>query len=289
MEHSPPPATGSGILYVIATPIGHADDITVRALGILKTVDLLAAEDTRVARRLLSHHAIRRPVVSYHEHNEAAQTPRLIDRLQQGDSVALISDAGTPLLSDPGYRLVSAAIARGIRVSPIPGASAAVTALCAAGIPTHTFVFAGFLPKKKSRRAPALRELAAEPRTVVFYESPRRIAALVTEMQESFGDRYAVLAREMTKTHEEFIRGPLSAVARELERRPAVKGECTLMVAGSQDAGEPCLEAVRGELKKRIDARREPLSGIVRSVSEKYRLSKNVVYKEALHLKQERN
>ena len=225
----------TGALYVVATPIGNRDDITIRALNILGQVDLVAAEDTRHTGRLLAHHNIKCRMISFHEHNERERTPDLINRLKAGSSVALVSNAGTPSVSDPGYRLVKETIDSDIRVIPIPGVSAAITALCVAGMPTDSFVFVGFPAKKKARRLNQLNDLAGVHRTIVFYESPRRISTFLEEIIDIMGDRYGVLAREMTKLHEEFIRGLLSEILSSLNARPAIKGECTLLVTGCED------------------------------------------------------
>lgn len=275
----------TGALYVVATPIGNRDDITIRALNILGQVDLVAAEDTRHTGRLLAHHNIKCRMISFHEHNERERTPDLINRLKAGSSVALVSNAGTPSVSDPGYRLVKEAIDSDIRVIPIPGVSAAITALCVAGIPTDSFVFVGFPAKKKARRLNQLNDLAGEHRTIVFYESPRRISTFLEEIIDIMGDRYGVLAREMTKLHEEFIRGSLSEILSSLNARPAIKGECTLLVTGCEENKEVSLKTVRTEIIKALEKKENRLSEIAKAVAEKHGLSKNKVYDEALKLK----
>ncbi len=275
----------TGALYVVATPIGNRDDITIRALNILGQVDLVAAEDTRHTGRLLAHHNIKCRMISFHEHNERERTPDLINRLKAGSSVALVSNAGTPSVSDPGYRLVKEAIDSDIRVIPIPGVSAAITALCVAGMPTDSFVFVGFPAKKKARRLNQLNDLAGEHRTIVFYESPRRISTFLEEIIDIMGDRYGVLAREMTKLHEEFIRGLLSEILSSLNARPAIKGECTLLVSGCEENKEVSLKTVRTEIIKALEKKENRLSEIAKAVAEKHGLSKNKVYEEALKLK----
>ena len=275
----------TGALYVVATPIGNRDDITIRALNILGQVDLVAAEDTRHTGRLLAHHNIKCRMISFHEHNERERTPDLINRLKAGSSVALVSNAGTPSVSDPGYRLVKEAIDSDIRVIPIPGVSAAITALCVAGMPTDSFVFVGFPAKKKARRLNQLNDLAGEHRTIVFYESPRRISTFLEEIIDIMGDRYGVLAREMTKLHEEFIRGSLSEILSSLNARPAIKGECTLLVTGCEENKEVSLKTVRTEIIKALEKKENRLSEIAKAVAEKHGLSKNKVYDEALKLK----
>jgi len=275
----------TGALYVVATPIGNRDDITIRALNILGQVDLVAAEDTRHTGRLLAHHNIKCRMISFHEHNERKRTPDLINRLKAGSSVALVSNAGTPSVSDPGYRLVKEAIDSDIRVIPIPGVSAAITALCVAGMPTDSFVFVGFPAKKNARRLNQLNDLAGEHRTIVFYESPRRISTFLEEIIDIMGDRYGVLAREMTKLHEEFIRGSLSEILSSLNARPAIKGECTLLVTGCEENKEVSLKTVRTEIIKALEKKENRLSEIAKAVAEKHGLSKNKVYDEALKLK----
>jgi len=275
----------TGALYVVATPIGNRDDITIRALNILGQVVLVAAEDTRHTRRLLAHHNIKCRMISFHEHNERKRTPDLINRLKAGSSVALVSNAGTPSVSDPGYRLVKEAIDSDIRGIPIPGVSAAITALCVAGMPTDSFVFLGFPAKKKARRLNQLNDLAGEHRTIVFYESPRRISTFLEEIIDIMGDRYGVLAREMTKLHEEFIRGSLSEILYSLNARPAIKGECTLLVTGCEENKEVSLKTVRTEIIKALEKKENRLSEIAKAVAEKHGLSKNKVYDEAMKLK----
>ncbi|MCK4988264.1 MAG: 16S rRNA (cytidine(1402)-2'-O)-methyltransferase, partial [Desulfobacterales bacterium] len=208
-----------GVLYVVATPIGNREDITLRALNILRDVDLIAAEDTRKTGNLLAHYQIKNRLISFHEHNEKKRTPEIIGKLLDGISIALVSNAGTPSISDPGYRLIEAAIANKITVSPIPGVSAATAAMSVSALPTDSFVFIGFLPRKKAKRQQFLNELAVEPRPVIFYESPKRILTLLEEIISCMGDRPAVLAREMTKLHEEFIRGSVSEILKTLKSR----------------------------------------------------------------------
>lgn len=222
----------SGTLYIVATPIGNLEDITLRALSILKAVDLIACEDTRHTRKLLSHHQISKPAISYHEHNERERTVELIARLEAGANVALVSDAGTPLVSDPGLRIVEAAIERGIPVVPIPGASALTAAIAASGLPTDQFIFAGFLPSKRTARRARLRELGALPMTIVFYEAPHRIRQALADARELLGQRRVVVARELTKIHEEFIRATLS----EVELPDLTRGEIVLLIGPPADA-----------------------------------------------------
>jgi 16S rRNA (cytidine1402-2'-O)-methyltransferase len=274
-----------GDLYVVTTPIGNMEDITLRALKTLGQVDLVAAEDTRHTGRLLAYHDIKNNLISYHEHNEEARTPVLIHRLKTGSSVALVTNAGTPAVSDPGYRLVKAAIANDIRVIPIPGVSAVITAISAAGLPTDSFIFSGFPARKKSKRIEQLKALAKENRTLIFYESPGRILTLMEEIINVMGDRYCVLCREMTKLHEEFLRGILSEIMDILRERPAVKGECTLLVKGCEENNEVSPDVVRAELIKGLAENGSKLSEVSKTVAQKYGLPKNKVYEAALKLK----
>ncbi len=275
----------TGDLYVVTTPIGNMEDITLRALKTLGQVDLVAAEDTRHTGRLLAYHDIKNNLISYHEHNEEARTPVLIHRLKTGSSVALVTNAGTPAVSDPGYRLVKAAIANDIRVIPIPGVSAVITAISAAGLPTDSFIFSGFPARKKSKRIEQLKALAKENRTLIFYESPGRILTLMEEIINVMGDRYCVLCREMTKLHEEFLRGILSEIMDILRERPAVKGECTLLVKGREENNEVSPDVVRAELIKGLAENGSKLSEVSKTVAQKYGLPKNKVYEAALKLK----
>lgn len=274
-----------GTLYVVATPIGNLQDITLRALDILQTVDLIAAEDTRRTGRLLKNVHPQGRLVSYHEHNEKRRTPFLIAKLEAGLSVAVVSDAGTPSVSDPGFRLVQSAIARGIRVAPIPGASAAVTALSVSGLSVESFVFIGFPPKKQNRRIKELEALRDAPRTLIFYESPRRVTRLVEDMLKVMGDRSAVLGREMTKLHEEFLRGPLSGLLRNLKARPEVKGECTLVVSGADREATAAAENLKDHLTNRLKQKKIRFSELVRETVRETGLPKKIVYAEALKIK----
>jgi 16S rRNA (cytidine1402-2'-O)-methyltransferase len=226
----------AGVLYIVATPIGNLEDITLRALRILREADLIACEDTRQTRKLLDHFGIAKPTVSCHEHNEAARASDLIERLESGANVALVSDAGTPLLSDPGYRLVKAAIEAGVVVVSIPGPSAAIAALAAAGLPTDCFRFGGFLPPKTAQRQKLLERLRHETCTLIFYEAPHRILDTLKDIDAVMGAREVVVARELTKLHEEFLRGTAPAVRAQLAARPAIKGEITLLVGKASEA-----------------------------------------------------
>ena len=275
----------AGTLYVVATPIGNKDDITVRALTVLREVDLIAAEDTRKTRRFLAFHDIRSKLVSYHEHNEEKRTPQLIRKLNCGHQIALVSNAGTPLVSDPGYRLIETAISHKIEVVPIPGVSAAIAALSVAGLPTEAFVFIGFLPKKKGKRLKQLQALATADRTLICYESPGRILALLQDIIKIMGDRRGALAREMTKLHEEFLRGRLSEIVQTLQARTGIKGECTLLVAGNLEKEGISREQLTREIKTALETRRLKASELARQLSKKHQLPKNRVYDEVLKMK----
>jgi 16S rRNA (cytidine1402-2'-O)-methyltransferase len=239
-----------GVLYIVSTPIGNLEDITYRAVRVLGEVSLIACEDTRQTRKLLERYGVRTSVVSYHEHNEQARATELVERLLSGASVALVSDAGTPLVSDPGYRIVAAAIAAGVRVEPIPGASALLSALAASGLPTDTFQFAGFLPAKVSARRKMLESFKTFPATLVFYEAPHRILETLDDVEEILGARPVVVARELTKLHEEFLRGSAREIRDRLAARPTVKGEITLLIGRgeevvAQDDAEPAEQVAR--------------------------------------------
>lgn len=274
-----------GVLYVVATPLGNLDDISRRALAVLEGVELIAAEDTRHTRGLLAHFGIATALSSLHEHNEAARVPGLIARLHRGDAIALVSDAGTPLISDPGFRLVRTAREQGVRVSPVPGPSAVVAALSAAGLATDRFIFEGFLPAKAGARDERLRALADDTRTLVFFESSHRIVRSLGAMAEAFGaSRRGVIARELTKLHEEIRGDELGALATWLEAHPGhQRGEFVVVVEGGEAAGgspegadlRRILEPLLGEL---------PLSQAVRLASRISAQPRNKVYAMALEL-----
>ncbi|MGC8893602.1 MAG: 16S rRNA (cytidine(1402)-2'-O)-methyltransferase [candidate division WOR-3 bacterium] len=221
----------SGTLFVVATPIGNLEDITLRALRVLRETEIIACEDTRRTRKLLSHHGIRgRTLISYHEGNERERAQELLEILTSGKDIALVSDSGTPCISDPGYRITKAAADAGINIVPVPGPSALIAALSASGLPTDRFVFEGFLPRKRASLKKRLSELVSEERTLVIYESVHRISKTLAELADVFGDREAVMFREMTKTHEEVIRGRLSALA---ERKFPQRGEFVMVIKGT--------------------------------------------------------
>ncbi len=284
MDNTRKPNT-DGTLYVVATPIGHMEDITLRALGVLRRAHLVAAEDTRQAGLLFAHHHIEAQLISYHEHNETERTPVLIQRLQSGKDIALICSAGTPAISDPGYRLVKTAISENIPVIPVPGVSAVISALSVSGLPTDEFVFIGFLPKKQGKRKSRLKALADESRTIIFYESPKRIQKLLKDIHQFLGDRDGMLSREMTKPHEEFIRGRVSDILQQLDKRAVVKGECTLLISGKTGNTQVSTEEIQEEIRSALAASVNSLGGISKAIAKKYNISRQFVYSEALKIK----
>jgi 16S rRNA (cytidine1402-2'-O)-methyltransferase len=269
-----------GTLFVVATPIGNLEDLTPRALRTLREVDLVACEDTRRTGLLLSAQGIRTPLTSFFEHNEEVKTDHLIARLREGRHVALVSDAGTPAISDPGFRLVREARAAGLPVVPVPGPSAVITALCVSGLPTDRFTFLGFLPRKATARRRVMEEVAARPDTLVVYEAPHRVVESLAELQDVLGDRDAFLCREATKLHEEYQPGKLSELRQSLAGRGDVKGEIVLVIAG---AGEPPpeVETEPGELVRKLmgegmsrrEASREAAQRLGRPARDVYRES----------------
>jgi 16S rRNA (cytidine1402-2'-O)-methyltransferase len=266
----------AGTLYVVSTPIGNLEDMTFRAVRILGEVSLIACEDTRHSRILLQHYGIDRPLISYHDHNEQERTEDLIVRLREGGSVALISDAGTPLISDPGYRLVNRAIEEGIAVTPIPGPSAILAALAGSGLPTDSFHFGGFLAAKTSQRRKQLVAVKDIESTLVFYEAPHRILEALADVGEILGDRQVVLTRELTKFHEEFLRGTAAEVLENLRVRPSVKGEMTLLIGKAVAAPVsdlPVKEAVEALIRSGV-ARMDAMKAVARERG----MSKREVY-----------
>jgi len=268
----------TGTLYIVATPIGNLEDITLRALRILKECDVIACEDTRQTRKLTEHFGIRKPVVSYHEHNERERATELTDRIAEGQNIALVTDAGTPLVSDPGYRLVQAAIERGVPVVPIPGPSAAIAALSASGLATDSFRFCGFLPAKSSQRRKMLEQWKHETCTLIFYETPHRIAEALEDITAVLGSRPVVVARELTKMHEEFLRGTAVEIHAQLAARPSIKGEITLLIgkaeapeADSTISIEDAVRAAEQQGLARMDA--------IKQVARERGLNKREVYR----------
>lgn len=265
-----------GVLSVVATPIGNLDDITYRAAAVLRAASVIACEDTRHTRKLLNHLGIATPTVSLHEHNEAARTAELIARLERGDPVALVSDAGTPLISDPGYRLVREAAARGIRVTPIPGPSAALAALAASGLPAATFRFCGFLPRKQGERRRLLESLAAETATLIFYEAPHRVLESLADIAEVRRDPETVAARELTKLHEEFLRGAASKVRATLAARGEPRGEFTLVVG--PPSPEPAASGDAAAAVRELEARGFSRMEAIKQVARERGLPKREIY-----------
>ena len=267
----------AGILYLVATPIGNLEDITYRAVRILQEAGLIACEDTRQTRTLLDRYGIRRPLVSYHEHNEQERAEELLARLREGTSVALVSDAGTPLVSDPGYRLVSRAIEEGVRIEPIPGPSALLAALTASGMPTDAFHFGGFLPAKTTQRRKTLEKLKDEQATLVFYEAPHRILRALEDIEAILGERQVALARELTKIHEEFLRGTPALLRQTLAERASLRGEFTLLIAKA-DAPAPESTPLRQAVQEEMRTGRSRMEAI-KSVARRRGLSKREVYR----------
>jgi len=273
----------AGALFIVATPIGNLEDITYRAVRVLREVSLIACEDTRHTRTLLEHYGIEKPAISYHDHNETERAPELVSRMIAGETVALVTDAGTPLLSDPGYRLVKAAILNGIPVTPIPGPSAALAALAASGLPTDAFHFAGFLPHKPVQRARVLQSLAGEEATLVFYEAPHRLLESLAAIEETLGARPVVVARELTKIHEEFLRGTAAEIRAGLAARESIKGECTILIGKAIQPPpddtplEEAVEALVGAGASRMEA--------IKQVARRRGLPKRAVYDRLLRVK----
>lgn len=274
----------TGTLYVVATPIGNLEDMTFRAVRVLQEADWIAAEDTRHTGKLLQHFQIKTPQISYHEHNRQQRLPELLDKLQAGKAIALVTDAGMPGISDPGYELVRACADAGMLVVPVPGASAGVTALSAAGLPTDRFVFEGFLPAKGKERRDRLQALATESRTLVLYESPHRLRQTLRDLAEQLGaDRAIVLARELTKLHEEFWRGTVAEAMQEFgDRQP--QGEFTLVIAGDEAPSVVLSEsALRAELRHLLQAG-QSRSAASRTLAQRTDLPRRHIYQLALSI-----
>jgi 16S rRNA (cytidine1402-2'-O)-methyltransferase len=269
-----------GILYLVPTPLGDERDLSPRAVEVLRAVDLIAAEDTRITLRLLQSLNISKKLVSYHDHNETARAPWLVERLQSGQSIALVSDAGTPLVSDPGFRVVQAAAAAGVRVVPLPGPCAAVTALVASGLPTDRFSFIGFLPRDPGPRRAELERLVDRSETLVFYEPPHRLIETLRDLRDVFGDRRMALAFNLTKEHESILRGPVSQLLIELESRERVAGEITAVVAGAERPVEDW-RLPDTLIRKLLDVGLEPRA-IRDVVCETFDLQKRAVYQRVL-------
>ena len=273
--------TKQGVLYVVATPIGNLEDITYRAVRVLREADLIACEDTRQTRKLLDHYGIEKPMVSYHEHNEMERARELAARLEAGAKVAQVSDAGMPGISDPGYRLVKLAIERGIPVVPVPGASAMVVALAASGLATDAFEFRGFLPAKAGQRRTALDQMSRLDHTVVFYEAPHRIRETMEDIVQILGRRRpVVIARELTKLHEEFIRGAAAEVLESVRSRE-LRGEITLLI-GKAETAEPAVSGrdLRSQLEQVMREQKLDEKAALKFLAKEHGVSKSELYRE---------
>ncbi len=273
-------------LYLVATPIGNLEDITLRALRVLKEVDVIACEDTRQTQKLLNHYAIATRTTSYHEHNEMTRSAELVKEMQEGASVALVTDAGMPGISDPGYRLIALAIRHQVPVVPVPGASAFLAALVASGLPTDSFRFSGFLPAKRGERRAALEGVKNSPRTQVFYEAPHRIVEALADVCEVLGEaRHVVVAREVTKIHEEFLRGRAGEVLENLKGRGAVKGEITLLIGKAEEdtgvgTGTPARPSVRQRVEQIMAEEKIDEKAALKKVAKERGVSKSEAYRE---------
>lgn len=272
-----------GTLYVVGTPIGNLDDITLRALGILRQVGLIAAEDTRATRKLLTHYDIKTPLTSYWEHSKLSKLQYILDALQQKD-VALVSKAGMPGIADPGYELIRSAIERGINVVPIPGPSAVITALAISGLPTDSFLYVGFLPRKKGKRSRLLTSAAGATRTIVAFEAPHRLLATLEDIRETLGDRFMAVTRELTKIHEEVVRGTVSEVIEHFQKNPP-RGELTLVIQGAAEASWD--EGMVKEALARLRAEGRSGTEVVKEVAKLARRPRNEVYRIWLSMEDE--
>lgn len=278
----------SGILYIVSTPIGNLEDITIRGLKILKHVDLIAAENTGQTRKLCSRYGIRSRLTSYNQHNRKAKAPALISRLKAGSDIALVTSAGTPGISDPGAWLIHEAMDKGIRVSPIPGPSAAIAAVSVCGLQTDRFIFLGFLSSRPNRRKKELRDLKEESRTMVIFEAPHRVESLLKDLHEIFGDRRAVVLRELTKIHEEIRMGPVGSLFEGLDP-DKIKGEYTIVVEGDKKGKEPgSLDSdVRGKITSLLKEENQGAKAIATRLSAELGLNYRAVYRECIALKKE--
>jgi 16S rRNA (cytidine1402-2'-O)-methyltransferase len=272
-------------LYLVGTPIGNLEDITLRALRVLKEVDVIACEDTRQTQKLLNHYAIATRTTSYHEHNEMTKSAELVKEMQEGASVALVTDAGMPGISDPGYRLITLAIRHHVPVVPVPGASAFLAALVASGLPTDSFRFSGFMPAKRGERRTVLEGVKYSPRTQVFYEAPHRIVESLEDVVEVVGaSRHVVVAREVTKLHEEFLRGRASEVLETLKSREAVKGEITLLIGKAEEnhvaTAAVCRQTVRQRVEQIMAEEKVDEKAALKRVAKERGVSKSEAYRE---------
>jgi len=280
----------TGILYICGTPIGNLEDITLRALKILKEVNLIAAEDTRHTLKLLNHYQINTKITSYYEYNKFKKAPYLVKILKKGQDIALVSDAGMPGISDPGYVLIDLALKNNIKIIPIPGVSALITALVVSGLPTDKFVFEGFLPRKIKERKRYFKSIENEERTIIFYETPHRLKRALKDMLEILGDRKVVLARELTKMYEEIIRGKLSQILSKIDSKE-IKGEITLIVQGGIKKKENDSldflkdECIMQEYLKKLKNQGYSNKDIIKIAQEKLNIPKNLIYKKLLEMK----
>jgi 16S rRNA (cytidine1402-2'-O)-methyltransferase len=270
-------------LYLVATPIGNLEDITLRALRILKEVDLIACEDTRQTQKLLNHYGIEKRTVSYHEHNEMTRAAELIVDVERGASIALVTDAGMPGISDPGFRLITLAIRHHVPVVPVPGATAFLAALVASGLPTDSFRFSGFLPPKRGKRREVLENIMGSPRTQVFYEAPHRLLETMEDIVQVLGlNRQVVIAREVTKLHEEFLRGRAGELLERLRERGEIKGEITLLIGKSEDSIQSAAAkvGVRSRLKQIMSDEQVDEKAALKKVAKELGVSKSEAYRE---------
>jgi 16S rRNA (cytidine1402-2'-O)-methyltransferase len=285
MVSESPAASLAGQLYLVATPIGNLEDITLRALRVLQEVDLIACEDTRRTQKLLNHYEIKKPLVSYHEHNEMTRAPELVIELERGARIALVSDAGMPLISDPGHRLVSLCIRHRIPVVPIPGASALVAALAASGLSTDEFLFVGFLPARGGERRRALERLLPEKRTLVFYEAPHRLADTLRDAAALLGNRPACIAREVSKVHEEFRRGTLGELAANAASGP-MRGEITLLIgppaAGETTAAHPTSPSLAARVEELVRQAKVDRKEALKIAAKESGLTRRAAYRQML-------
>jgi 16S rRNA (cytidine1402-2'-O)-methyltransferase len=273
----------TGTLYVVATPLGNLEDITLRAIRVLREVSVIACEDTRRTVKILNRYEVRTPLFIFHEYNKVRAGVSILRRLRDGENVALVSDAGTPAISDPGYELVREAIGGGVPIEVVPGPSALIAALVVSGLPTDHFTFEGFLPARREKRRKAMQNLATEKRTMIFYESPQRVTSFLREAAEIFGDRRACVVRELTKIHEEILRGTLPELDAEISRRESVRGEITIVIGGGEKTVELSMEEI-------VKAALEDASGssrdLSREIAERTGLSRKEVYAEILRQRQ---
>jgi 16S rRNA (cytidine1402-2'-O)-methyltransferase len=274
-----------GRLYLMATPIGNLEDITVRALRLLGEADLIACEDTRHTAKLLNHYGIHKPTLSYHQHNEASSAEELLKRLEQGLQIVLVSDAGTPVISDPGHRLVSLCLQRQIPVIPVPGPSAVIAALAASGLPAEEFLFVGFLPSRPTARRKVLQNLAKETHTLALYEAPHRLVDTLSDALECLGRRQAVIAREITKVHEEFLRGDLAELLVRVQQQP-VRGEITVLIGpplpGGEKTHELCATPLRHRVEQIMRERQIDRKAALKLAARERGLTKREAYKQLL-------